>query len=321
VGVNRTRFIAHRLTGYIDDYESNASSLCPDRPRSAGRVIFRRGPSKQVLLIKWDLAQDTFEYGQWLKGRIYERRCDLSPEGDLLLYFAADWRKPYQSWIAISRPPFLSALALWPKGDGWGGGGHFIKRNRILLNHRDGEIALAEVLSVPKWLNVGQFGDRPGWGEDDPVWSARLKRDGWKLTGWPEKTKDEYGAKVGLEYDPPITWRKVHPAHPNKYVLQMSILGMNERNGAWYLIDHAVIDNDGDTQSIGRSEWADWSPNGDLLFSQSGCLYRLRCGNGVLGQIESSEEIADFSSLEFEGKESCAEAREWPLRRPKTRKR
>jgi hypothetical protein len=40
-------------------------------------VVFRRGPSNQVLLIKWNTADDSFEYGQWLKGRIYERRCDL----------------------------------------------------------------------------------------------------------------------------------------------------------------------------------------------------------------------------------------------------
>lgn len=60
-------------------------------------LIFRRGPSKQVLLIGWNLEDDTFEIGQWLKGRIYERRCDLSPEGEMLLYFAANWRKPHLS--------------------------------------------------------------------------------------------------------------------------------------------------------------------------------------------------------------------------------
>lgn len=96
-------------------------------------VIFRRGPSKRVLLIGWNTAGDTFERGQWFKGRIYERRCDLSPEGDLLLYFAANYRKPYFSWTAISRPPFLTALALWPKGDCWGGGGHFSSRKQIAL--------------------------------------------------------------------------------------------------------------------------------------------------------------------------------------------
>src|SRR5689334_24278886 len=101
---------------------------------SAQAVIFRRGPSNSVLLIQWNTAQDTFEYGQWLRGRIYERRCDLSPDGNLLLYFAAKYKEPLRSWSAISRPPYLKALALWPKGDGWGGGGHFESRTRIALN-------------------------------------------------------------------------------------------------------------------------------------------------------------------------------------------
>jgi len=30
-------------------------------------VIFRRGPAKQVLLVRWDLSNDTFEAGQWFK--------------------------------------------------------------------------------------------------------------------------------------------------------------------------------------------------------------------------------------------------------------
>ncbi len=33
-------------------------------------VIFRRGPSRQVRLIKWNLKDDSFERGQWFKGRI-----------------------------------------------------------------------------------------------------------------------------------------------------------------------------------------------------------------------------------------------------------
>lgn len=104
-------------------------------------VVFRRGPSKKVLLIDWNTSDDTFQTGQWLNGRIYERRCDLSPAGDLLLYFAANYRKPLYSWSAISRPPFLTALAMWPKGDGWGGGGHFLSKTRIALNHRDTELS------------------------------------------------------------------------------------------------------------------------------------------------------------------------------------
>ena len=98
-------------------------------------IIFRRGPSKQVLLVRWDLATDSFEAGQWLKGRVYERRCDLSPNGDRLIYFAASYGGPLRTWTAVSRPPYFTALALWPKGDAWGGGGLFQDENKILLNH------------------------------------------------------------------------------------------------------------------------------------------------------------------------------------------
>ena len=44
-------------------------------------VIIRRGPSKSVCTMLWDRTRDEFKLGQWLRGRIYERRCDLSPDG------------------------------------------------------------------------------------------------------------------------------------------------------------------------------------------------------------------------------------------------
>lgn len=45
--------------------------------KAAMGVVFRRGPSKHVLLINWNTEKHEFRMGQWLNGRIYERRCDL----------------------------------------------------------------------------------------------------------------------------------------------------------------------------------------------------------------------------------------------------
>ncbi|MEM7020525.1 MAG: hypothetical protein AAF512_24685, partial [Pseudomonadota bacterium] len=143
-------------------------------------VVFRRGPTKQVQLLRWNLTNDSFVSGQWLKGRIYERRCDLSPSGDLLLYFAANYRKPYYSWTAISRPPYLTALALWPKGDIWGGGGVMNSERWMQLNHRDSEMSLAPDFKTPKNFRVSQWGEHPGWGEDYPIYEHRFQRDGWE---------------------------------------------------------------------------------------------------------------------------------------------
>lgn len=273
-------------------------------------IVFRRGPSKNVLVIAWNLADDTFQLGQWMTGRIYERRCDLSPNGDLLLYFAANYRKPYRSWSAISRPPFLTALTLWPKGDGWGGGGHFVTQHQVALNHRAAEMELANGFSIPRWLKVKPYGKRPGWGEDDPVWSERLKRDGWSLVSYPTKTKDDFGAKVWVEFAPPIVWRKPNPVWPKRYALEMSIEGLKERNGPWYLTEHSVITN-GRVDKIGRSDWADWSPSGELLFAMDGCLYRVRGTRNKLDPLEDAIKVADFSKLRFESRRTPEDMRRW----------
>ncbi len=54
-------------------------------------VVFRRGPSRKVAVIGWELDRDRFTVGQWFKGRIYEYRCNLSLDGTYLIYFAAKY--------------------------------------------------------------------------------------------------------------------------------------------------------------------------------------------------------------------------------------
>jgi hypothetical protein len=230
------------------------------------------------------------------------------------LYFAANWRPPYRSWSAISRPPYLKALALWPKGDGWGGGGHFESATKILLNHRAPEMALAQGFTVPPWLKVLPFGDHPGWGEDDPVWSDRLLRDGWKLITCPgpEATKHDFDAKVAWEFSPPFVWDKPNPVCPKRCSLQMAILGIKERDGSWYLIEHTVIGKNGRADKLGRTDWADWSHSGDLLFARDGYLFRLPCKQGKLDDLENARKIADFTDLKFEPVKAPGSASCWP---------
>ena len=89
-------------------------------------VILRRGPTRWVEVIKWNTLEDAFEHGQWLHGRIYAERCGVSPNDRLFVYFALKYGKVArgyeQTFTAVSRPPFLTALALWPTGSTWGGG-------------------------------------------------------------------------------------------------------------------------------------------------------------------------------------------------------
>jgi hypothetical protein len=102
-------------------------------------VVLRRGPTRWVEVIKWNTQEDVFEHGQWLHGRIYEERCGVSPNGRLFVYFALKYGKVAtkqgykQTYTAVSRPPFLTALALWPTGSTWGGGGRFIDNQTLRL--------------------------------------------------------------------------------------------------------------------------------------------------------------------------------------------
>src|SRR5262245_50581242 len=83
-------------------------------------VILRRGPTEWWRVNLWNTKRDTFEPGQCFRGRIYPEKCDLSPNGKLFIYFAGKFQplaadRGYgDTWTAVSRPPYLTALALWP---------------------------------------------------------------------------------------------------------------------------------------------------------------------------------------------------------------
>lgn len=64
-------------------------------------VILRRGPRRHFRLIRWDLAHDTFELGQWLHGDV--RLCDLSADGSKLLCVVAQRHRAFAEQRAQRR--------------------------------------------------------------------------------------------------------------------------------------------------------------------------------------------------------------------------
>ncbi len=273
--------------------------------RAPVAVIFRRGPSKQVLLIKWHLGNDKLEYGQWLKGRIYERRCDLSPSGDLLIYFAASFKPPLYSWTAISKPPFLTALALWPKGDTWGGGGMFESESAVHLNHRPGLDVLAPGFRLKSKMRIAPYGSRPGGGEDFPIHHSILLRDGWTFTSQIDRRGNASWQLM------PIIYEKVSNGGRR---LQMQIRGSGRRYEGGYRIDHAVLDEAGKQLfALPQTSWADWD-NRDLLFAKGYKLFRLRRKNfsSYLNHGDKALKlVADLSTLKFEEKVAPHKATKW----------
>lgn len=287
-------------------------------------VIFRRGPTRRVQLLRWWLADDRIEEGQWFNGRIYEYRCDLSPDGELLIYFAASWKGPYQSWTAISRPPYLTALALWPKGDAWGGGGVFMDATTIGLNHgatsgaidpshkaRWHPLGAENTNVIPKPFTVVRWSAYAGGGEDNPLHHHRITRDGWRLLEAGDEGPHSSG-EFGWHFRKPEVYERVSPVGGVR--LRRVLKAIYQKNGPWYVQDFELWRDDGQRlRLLSGCSWADFDRNGDVVFALSGSLFRLsvRFAPSVSDDPRRDTKlIADLSLL----KPQLRKAPEWATR-------
>jgi hypothetical protein len=269
-------------------------------------VIFRRGPSKWVEVIHWDTRRDLFERGHWFHGRIYQRRCDLSPDGTKLIYFvskfsgrtAADREYTY-AWTAVSKPPWLTALALWPKGDCWWGGGLFPDNHSVFLNHRPEE-ATPHPKHRPKRLRV-EANPRAS-GEDDPLYSTRLTRDGWQVTqewDWRRPTDWREG------------FRTVTPEHRVRRHLDGALTIRMERWLTGYRYRELFHVEDGGTSlalSLDGADSVDWDRGGRLVVLRHGKVWAADVHRGAIGPLEA---LIDLGPDEPEPREAPAAAQRW----------
>jgi hypothetical protein len=272
-------------------------------------VIFRRGPAKQVLLVRWDLSNDTFEAGQWFKGRVYERNSDLSPTGDRLIYFAGKYREPVNTWTAVSRPPFFTAVALWEGIGCWGGGGLFARENEIHL-HWDSRSMLSNEASIPKRVVVRRL---PESRVMEPIFEDRIVRDGWTLTQAATWHKD---AKAWRRANPPEIWTRPHPRRPRTWFLQMRTVAMHEPQGPPLATEYLVVDRAGAILTdLGHIDWADWQSSGDLLYARNGKIFRDRM-QAPRDIVATARQLVDLSNLRFEPREPVPDALQWSGPRP-----
>jgi hypothetical protein len=256
-------------------------------------VIFRSGPKKQTRLIRWDLKTDTFEPGQWFNGTIATDYADLSPSGQYLIYFATKHTGSPMGWTVISQPPYLTALAFWPVNHALPGGGIMDDDFNVQLNHRLSEMELGKGFRLRKDMAVTHRVRGDFWGTDLPA--ELLELNGWSVVmqaPLPRRGKSRLAPvheKVSaLGYR---LWQ-----HAGNYELRLP------SGELWCLLRSA--------------EWADWDPNGDLLFAMGGRLHRLagsEMGSGA-GTANASL-IADFSAMRFEPIKAPPEARHWPYAR------
>lgn len=249
-------------------------------------VVFRRGPSKKVCALSWDRRDDTFSMGQWLWGRIYERKCDLSPDGKYLIYFAMTGFEKGEtegSWTAISRAPFLKALVLWAKGDCYNGGGLFVGNERYWLDDGYGHKLVRNSHEVSRDAEFQP--PSVGHSEWPEVYLSRLVRDGWAYIGVRPETKDR---KVTI-FEKPA---------PGGWVLRkITVAGIHNLPGKGTDYDeHELSDSKGRVLSFPGWEWAEVDGS-RVVFASEGKLCSAELG--ATGP-EAIRELHDFDHYIFE---------------------
>ena len=208
----------------------------------------------------------------------------------MFVYFARKTsRAPGRdTWLAISRPPWSTALSLWFIGGTYFTGGYFKDRRTVWLG---GITDDPDQGFLPDWLERSSEPDlvdpSANWTERT-VFTNRLKRDGW----------------IGPHDDSTGTsWE--HPLSATERTLRMidaSGKPMAEPKAFLYAIHDGGTGQDLD---LGHLSWADWDHRGRLIIARDGRLWHWI-------NPEMIREIADFRAQSPHPEPSPPEALTWP---------
>ena len=238
-------------------------------------AVFRRGPTNWSHVGRWDLRENRYEAGAWLRGRIFPRRCDLSPDGRFLCYFA---QKPSARWVhgeayvAVSKLPWLTALHALPTCGTWTRGFYFGEPEEC-EHRRQTKLPIPWGLrSIP----VIQF--------------ASERRRGW------EETSDS------PQRDPTDAWdgrrnarlRKRQPG--GTAMLHVESLGWA---GGEFGVDQAVdglrvryrLEADREIGVLNQVQWADWDRHGRVLVATRSGKLQIWALQGNRWEIDFEEDL------------------------------
>ncbi len=227
--------------------------MAREAPRA---VIFRQGPRLLVELILWHTDTDEFVRGQWFKGEIEAWKADLSPDGTKLIYTARRHKRVHwkdketgYSWTAISKPPYLTAVAFWPGVFD----GYFEGNDSVILNCW-GDVSKAHLHRVPEGLKVNF--------STDNLWHSHA----YVYEKW------ESGSSPAYKFLPHVS---------GLYRLVMFV-------HSWESPEFSrVVDEAG--ESVVNTEgvsWGDWDQRGRLVLVKEG---RLWIGEPVEGGFQMRE--------------------------------
>ena len=237
-------------------------------------VVLRRGPTDVVASIGWNRRTDEFEMGQWVRGRMYEHRADLSPDGRHMVFFV--YRGGQNRGVTVvSRAPWLRAIAAYPQSHTWHGGGAFTEAGRVFLNGSSAPDDLPDGLrpAPPDAMPHGTDGFHMGG-----LYAATQSRRGWQSDGKPS-------TEVRLSRELCRGWK----------IEQTIRIGAKDRG----LVSnaYALVKSGADRRDMRLWTWADIWQDG-VHYAAEGKLWFARVSAD--GSMSDTREIHDFTTMSFE---------------------
>jgi hypothetical protein len=246
-------------------------------------IVIRRKPTRVFHILRWNTRDDTLEAGSWFFGRIYEKRCDVSPDGEWMIYFAGvQNRQGGHSWTGLARPPWLKTVA-YSEGTGTWLGGGFWRDVRTLA-----------VTAYPGWATPVLKGEgeprlpfaveRHDWRRDAgdlEVLTHRFDRD-WQAdeSASAPRTTVAQGGNWSVRG---VAWswtRKPSRKHPT-----LRVRGPVDTDTGF------AFSLDKNPALLADVDWADYDALGQLVFARAGVLYRCELDDLRAGRITQSIDL------------------------------
>ena len=260
-------------------------------------AIIRRGPSGWCHVGRWRPEVGTYEPGSWLRGTIYPQRCDLSPDGRWLVYFTLKAGARWDigaTYLAVSRLPWLTALAAWETCGTWTRGLHFVDDRRTW---DAGDPGAGE---------IGPLRKRYGLAGTRPATFAVERRRGWlESADTPARTADDAWDERRAQH---VTMEKPRPDDPaTRLAAAGRHAAFRDMEPSWGRPRYAIVDAGG-SRRLDGVQWADWDRRGRLLVATDAGALEVR---EAPFDARSASWTTDLGTLRPEAIEPPSEARRW----------
>ena len=200
-------------------------------------VILQRKRSKLFHIITVDTETHLVTEGSWFSGRIHEMKCDVSFDGEFMVYLAIG--RKYTAWSGLCRLPWLTTLVESENpGINWGGG-YFSDRNVLVTN---GWRKISSAADVPFTLTSKPLTYFAA--ENRGMLYQKLARDGFTPIG-----DDGWAKRPSLH-------------HP---VLKVSYLGYDHGEQFFFSLDERP-------DLLNGASWATWDSGHNLWVAKPGIV-------------------------------------------------